>query len=191
MHAQKCLNWARLVNLQLQSLGSGVKVINLTADEVKAFVAAHPKFLEVRVAEVDTLSCVVLTVCGCLCENSNLNLKLEKTDRERERDKERNCNFEFDCITLYTFSVISLAGAPWCECAGVCAWYRGMFLACCHLVQSCIVVMWDVVNIVMMKRPTPRNSSWTTYLVKIKYLHLVPKSVYSGKLIISVCVYFL
>ena len=66
-----------------------------------------------------------------------------------------------------------------------------MFLACCHLVQSCIVVVWDVVNMVMMNKPTPRNSSWTSYLVKIKFLHLVPKSVYSGKLIISACMYFL
>ncbi|XP_070207763.1 spatacsin-like isoform X2 [Littorina saxatilis] len=46
MHAQKCLNWTRLVNLQLQSLGSGVKVINLSTEEVKAFVATHPKFIE-------------------------------------------------------------------------------------------------------------------------------------------------
>ena len=133
--------------------------------------------------------CVCTCVCVCACENSNLNLKLEKSDTERERDKERNFNFKFDCITLYIFSVISLAGAPWCEHVSECAWYHGMFLACCHLVQSCIVVMWDVVNIVMMNKPTPRNSSWTTYLVKIKYLHLVPKLVHSGKLIISVCIF--
>ncbi|PVD19335.1 hypothetical protein C0Q70_19822 [Pomacea canaliculata] len=48
-HAHKCLRWARLANLQLQLLGSGVKVINLTAEEITAFVSAHPKFPEVFV----------------------------------------------------------------------------------------------------------------------------------------------
>ncbi|KAL8574758.1 hypothetical protein ACOMHN_035875 [Nucella lapillus] len=49
MNTQKCLRWARLVNLQLHLLGSGVKVINLTPEEVKAFVASHPSFLEAYV----------------------------------------------------------------------------------------------------------------------------------------------
>ncbi|XP_076465994.1 spatacsin-like [Babylonia areolata] len=47
--AQKCLRWARLVNLQFHLLGSGVRVINLTPDEVKTFMATHPRFLEVFV----------------------------------------------------------------------------------------------------------------------------------------------
>ena len=79
---------------------------------------------------------VCVHVCACENSNSDLNLKLEKSDRERERD-----NFKFDCIALYIFSVISLAGVPWCEHGvgvlgtmacflRVVTWYRFVLLLC-------------------------------------------------------------
>ncbi|XP_046337180.2 spatacsin-like isoform X1 [Haliotis rufescens] len=45
-HAHQCLRQARLLELQLQHLSSGVQVVNLSPEGVTALISQHPKFVE-------------------------------------------------------------------------------------------------------------------------------------------------